>query len=128
MAVGYKKINHENVSNDSFKMKDYFKTLNIRQARLQFKINSKMTPKVAANFHRNPQYREIDYMCVGCSVGRGSDGGTEGQTRNLDSEDHILRCNSYADLRLNLDLNVQCDMLKYFQLVIDRRIEEEQIR
>ena len=107
-------------------MKSYFTSLNSQLARLQFKINAKMTPRVASSFHRDPKYRSFGYMCVGCSVVRGSEGGNNKGNQYLDSEDHILRCSSYQDLRQHLDLNVQREMLKYFQLVIDRRIQEEQ--
>ena len=83
-----------------------------------------MTPKLASNFHRDPKYRAIDYLCVGCSVN------TTGRTSELntskDGEDHVLRCVGYEDLRQDLDLNSQSDMLTYFQLVIDRRTQQEQ--
>ena len=62
-------------------------------------------------------------------MGGGEAGAGEGGVtlnKSIDSEDHILRCLSYLDLRENLDLNLQSDILKYFQLVIDRRIQEEQ--
>ena len=136
MSRKYKKINSDELSKEDFKMKPYFRSLNIQQARLQFKINSKMTPKVASNFHRDQKYRAIDYLCVGCSVARGSqeasvggagkgEGGGSKLNKSIDCEDHIIRCLSYLDLRQNLDLDVQSDMLKYFQLVIDRRTQEE---
>ena len=121
MAQGYKKINHDDLSKHSFRMSDYFTNLDIHLARLQFKLNSLMTPKVASNFHRNPRYKANNYMCVGCSLGEGGDKET-----NLDSEQHILICKSYSRLRENLDLNKQTDLLKYFQLVIQRRTEEEE--
>ena len=112
---------------ESFKLKSYFKELTINKSRLQFKLNSKMTPKIASNFHRDPKYREIDYLCVGCSVGTGGREDSSGElNRNIDTEDHVTRCLGYADLRQNLDLDSQSDLLTYFQLVIDRRIQEEQ--
>ena len=128
MSVKYKKIDTNILSGESGRMKSYFKTLNIQQSRLQFKINSKMTPKIASNFHRDPKYREINYLCVGCSVGGGSESVSEEQNLNLDSEDHVVRCFAYSDLRQNLDLDVQTDLLTFFQLVIDRRIAEEKTR
>ena len=68
MSENYKKIDTESFSAELFQMKSYFKTLNIQQSRLQFKLNSKMTPKIAANFHRDTKYRDMNYLCVGCSV------------------------------------------------------------
>ena len=100
--------------------------LGVQQSRLQFKINSKITPKIASNFHRDARYREMNYLSVGCSVGSVSEPASENLNQSLDSEDHLVRCVAYSDLRQNLDLNVQSDLLTYFQLVIDRRIAEEQ--
>ena len=65
MSEKYKKINTASFSYESFQMKSYFKTLSVQQYRLQFKINSKMTPKIASNFHCDPKYCEINYLCVG---------------------------------------------------------------
>ena len=62
MAQGYKKIDIDKLSTHSFKMCEYFQSLDIHLARLQFKLNSFMTPKVASNFHRDPCYRTIKYM------------------------------------------------------------------
>ena len=99
----------------------YFKTLGTQQSRLQFKIDSKMCPTVAANFHRDPKFKAIKYMCVGCSVGKSK----EPTIKHLDSESHILKCKAYEDLRENLDLESQRDILSYFQAVIDRRTSED---
>ena len=113
MSEKYKKIDTASFSCESFQMKQYFKELNLQQSCLQFKLNSKMTPKIASNFHCDPKYCEMNYLCVGCSVRR-------------DSEDHVTRCERYSDLRQNLNLDVQKDLLTFFQLVIDRRTAEEQ--
>ena len=130
MSQKYKKINQDEFKNLSFKIQSYFKDLNVQQGRLQFKINSKMTPRVASCFTRDPRYVAIDHLCVGCSVTRtgtptGPGREAPGGERFRDSESHIVRCLPYADLRQNLDLNIQTDMLTYIQRVIDRRIEQE---
>ena len=132
------KIDHDAFLQEPFKLKVYFRNLSVSLSRLQFKMFSRVTPKIASNFHRDPRYKSINYRCVGCSVGVtggaggvsdggkgvGSDSG-KGLNNSVDSESHVLRCFAYAEERRNLDLSVQTDMLKYFQLVIDRRIEEE---
>ena len=138
MAVGYKKIDHDAFIQEPFELREYFKTLSVAYSRLQFKIFSRVTPKIASNFHRDPRYKSINYKCVGCSVGvTGGGGGVigggggvgtgSGEELNdsLDSESHVLRCFAYIEERQNLDLTVQTDILKYFQRVIDRRTEEE---
>ena len=49
----------------------------------------------------------------------------EDQKDSLDSESHVLCCSAYAKECRNLDLNVEAEMLQYFQRVINRHIEEE---
>ena len=134
ISQNYKKINQDEFKNLSFEMQSYFKDLSVQQSRLQFKINSKMTPRVASLFTRDPKYIAIDHLCVGCSVtktGAGPIADPPGGSperrgeRFRDSESHIVRCLAYADLRQNLDLNIQTHMLTYIQRVIDRRIAQE---
>ena len=140
MSQKYKKIDPETFSQESFEMKPYFKQLNVSFSRLQMKIDSKMCPTIAENFHQDPKYRSINYLCVGCSVRKVSQPLSESTSdhvreqtseplnSSLDSIGHIVRCRAYSDLRLNLDLNVQTDFLSYFKSVIDRRqAEEDQI-
>ena len=129
MSRKYKKIDIESFRNESFEMKPYFKSLNVNMSRLQMKIDSKMCPTIASNFTRDPRFRAINYLCVGCSVRNKSDPVSESLSEQLntsrDSVCHLVRCPAYADLRLNLNLREQKDMLTYIQLVIDRRKSEE---
>ena len=142
MSKNYK-ISYEVLSKDSFKMDSYFKTLNVSQSRLQFMLDSAMTRTVATNFKRDPRYKAIDYMCVGCSVGDrdgappaddGADtgaaegGGGGALNRSRDTEAHILRCPGYTKYRDGLNFGVQTDVLKYFELIINKRIEDEDKR
>ena len=81
---------------------------------------------MASNFHNDPKFRAIEYMCVGCSFKKQTDTQTSGSvSRNLDSESHILNCHAYADLRMNMNMEEQKDILTFYQAVIDRRIAEE---
>ena len=134
-AFNYKKIDYASLCQDDFKLKSYFKTLNMRQASLNFKLISKTMPRVANNMRRDPKYRKIAWACVGCSVGsRGqpnSNTVTEQTDRDrqppiLDTEEHITRCIAYADLAQNRDLNCTIGLVSFFQAVIDRRIEDEE--
>ena len=104
-----------------------------------------MTRTIATNFKRDPRYRAIDYLCVGCSVGKrdgagltddGADadtgaaggGGGEALNKSRDTEAHVLRCPGYSKYREGLDLGVQSDVLKYFEIIINKRLEDEEKR
>ena len=98
-----------------------------------------MVPKIATLYKRDPRYKAMNYLCVGCSVGgRGGArvddagvaggeeaGGEEALNRSLDTIPHVLRCSAYSEYRHGLNLNLQTDVLKYFQLVINKRTEDE---
>ena len=133
MSERYKKIDTEKLSTESFEMQSYFKTLNLAQSRLKFKLISKICPTIGSCFHQNPKYKKIGYLCVGCSVKQSgesvSDQVTESSSeelnKSIDTSAHIERCSAYADLRMNLDLRDQRDLLTYVQAVINRRTREE---
>ena len=88
-----------------------------------------MCSTIASNFTRDPRFRAINYLCVGCSVRNEGDSVSESRSEQLntsrDSVSHLGRCPAYADLRFNLNLSEQKDMLMYVQSVIDRRKSEE---
>ena len=133
----YKKVNYDELCNDDFKIKPYFKSLNLNQARLKFKLNSRMTNTVANNYRRDPKFKKIAYNCIGCieqnrvQVNETEQNQTENnqtnpkQTQILDTEEHISVCLSYADLRIGRNLNETTDLVSYFQAVIKRRMEKE---
>ena len=133
MSARYKKIDTEKLSTESFEMQSYFKTLNLAQSRLKFKLISKICPTIASCFHRNPKYKKIGYLCEGCSVKQSSgsvshhvtESSSEELNKSIDTSAHIERCSAYADLRMNLDLRDQRDLLTYVQAVINRRTREE---
>ena len=132
MSERYKKIDTEQLATESFEMQPYFKTLNLAQSRLKFKLVSKICPTIASYYHRDPKFKKIGYLCVGCSVKQNSESVSDKVTessseldQNLDSSAHIERCSAYADLRINLDLRDQTDLLTYVQAVINRRTGEE---
>ena len=53
-------------------------------------------------------------------------GGGEALNKSRDTVAHILRCPGYAKYRSGLNLEVQKDVLHYMQLVINKRIEDEE--
>ena len=46
---------------------------------------------------------------------------------SLDTEEHILSCDSYADLREDKSMDDDQDIITYFQQVIERREKDDHI-
>ena len=53
---GYKKLCYEELSKESYEVKEYFFKLNVQQVRMKHKLRSRMTPTVRMNFSWDPQF------------------------------------------------------------------------
>ena len=102
-------------------MKEYFKTLNVSASRLRFRISSFMTPSISMNFHSDKKFAAVGWVCPLCSdsdVG-GSLGGS--QVKERDTQQHVLTCPEYEDLRHDKELDHDDHLVDYFRHVIVRR-------
>ena len=108
---GFKKLDYNTLCDEKFEIKDYLKTLNLPDARLKFSLRIKMTKTVQMNFKGNPRYVKNGWKCLECNTS--------------DTQDHIVRCRSYQDIRIGKDLNSDKDLVDYFREVIKMRGEAE---
>ena len=76
-----------------------------------------MTPKVAACFPSDPKYREMQLQCIACRLAE------KPVSDSKDTEEHVMSCNAYADLRTDLNLDTDKGLVTFFQRVIERRSE-----
>ena len=109
---GYKKISYHEYVKQPFQLQAYLKTLNITQARLRFKLKTSMTPTVRMN----------RWTCTGCSDVPDRSGGVIGRR---DTQTHIMVCPGYDDLRQDMNLDEDRDLVKYFSMVIKRRLDTD---
>ena len=63
------------------------------------------------NFKKDPRFTRNGWKCVDCDV--------------PDTQDHIIRCQSYKDIRAGKDLNSDKDLVDYFRAVIKTREQTE---
>ena len=119
-AKKYKKISPESLSQEEFGVHAYFKTLTVSQSRLRFRLHARMTPRVAMCYKSDRRYMEMGYQCVACR-----EVGEPVSQETQDTEEHIMSCLHYSDLREDIDLNTDQGIVKYFQRVISRRTEIE---
>ena len=110
MMSRYKKITPDDYKSESCEVQPYIKALNIKDARLRFKLRAKMTPSVKMNFMSDPVYSNNLWTCEGCSGGF------------RDTQSHILICEGYSDLRCDKNLDSDKSLVDYFDAVIKRRM------
>ena len=101
----YSKLEDIDTDNEKFEPKEYLKELDLSQARIKFKLRSRMI-EVRNNFKRGQQNANLE--CQGCQI-------------SIDTQDHILFCPFFSDLRQDLDLGQDRDLLKYYKEVMEIR-------
>ena len=93
----YKKLDYEVLSEENFELKEYFKSLNLPDARLKFALRSKMAKSVQMNYKGEPKFIKNGWKCQDCNI--------------PDTQDHILRCPCYQQLRVGENLNCDKDLV-----------------
>ena len=106
LSSSYKKIHYSNEK--EFGLKSYISELDVSAARMRFKISTNMVPTIQMNFQSDPIFSANLWTCSGCSILR-------------DTQDHVLICPAYSDIRTGLNLENDPDLVKYFQQIIQFR-------
>ena len=101
---------------EDFGVHDYFKTLTVSQARLRFRNYARLTPKVAMCYKNDLNYKRMGYQCVAHM-----EAGEPITEENRDTEEHIINCKFYADLKIDLSVDTHWGIVQYFRRVIARR-------
>ena len=60
------------------------------------------------NFPRDKEFASTLWICSGCNI-------------HLDSQDHVMSCDSYSHLREGLDLKEDGDLVRFFHNLLDLR-------
>jgi hypothetical protein len=103
MAKNYKKIDSEEMAAEKFERKSYMTDLRMDQARMNFKIKT----NIKLNFKNDPKSVKALWKCPECS--------------HLDSQEHVLWCEGYTDLRMSKDLSRDKELTTYYQQVMNMR-------
>ena len=105
-----KKLKDRKISQDNYGMKSYVSKLSIHETRNIFKHRSSMTQNVKLNYKGVKRFELQGWKCNECG--------------NLDSEDHLLWCDGYFDLRESLNLNLDKDLSEYLQKIRTKRMKD----
>ena len=107
----YKKIKSDEMPLEKFERKSYLTNLRMDQARTKFKLKTKMMKNIKLNYKNDPKNVMKLWKCTECDY--------------IDSQDHILWCEGYTELRKNKDLENDYDLTSYFQQVMQQRERKE---
>ena len=99
----------KNEDENELSVKDYIKTMTLRNARTFFRIRSNMVD-VKMNQKSNSNYANDLWKCDYCF--------------SLDSQSHIMWCPAFSSLREGKNLQNDLDLVSYFQDVM--KIRENQ--
>ena len=105
MAQGYSKI--KDLSEESFERKGYLSEMNMSEARMFYKIRTKMV-KAKMNFSSDYKNRATLWKCDSCC-------------RSIDTQAHIKICPAYEHLREGKSLDCDKDLVQYFKEVLSIR-------
>ena len=109
----YEKLDYEILKEEQYEIKEYVKSMNMHDGRMKFQIRSKMVKNIAFNYSSDPKYSSRLWHCTHCD--------------RMDSQSHVLTCESYKHLREGKDLSSDPDLVKYFKDVISLREKAEDI-
>ena len=109
----YKKINTDEMKTENFERKPYLTNLRMDHARIKFKIKTKMLKNVKMNYKNDPKNVKKLWQCSECE--------------HIDSQEHILWCDGYKNLRENKDLSSDVDLARYYQQVLLKREKTESV-
>ena len=104
----YSKLKNGPMSEETFSTKEYLKTMNVSDARINFSRRSFMYD-VKWNYRSNPKYAADLWRCDSCENG------------HIESQSHILFCEAYSDLRKDKDINNIEHLVEYMKKVLTVR-------
>ena len=125
---GYKKIDYNQCLEEKFEMKHYFKTLNIQEAHLCYKIKYFLVPTVSLNFKNDKTFRAQNYLCQDCLTEELAEDGKSTTTLGFqNSQDHLVyECSANEDLKEGKSLDRTQDLVLFFKQILERRQEKLQ--
>ena len=125
----YKKLDYSELVKEPLKRKSYFSSLSLENARMRFRVASSFVQSVRTNFSR--KYGRTSLDCPACTVNREAERSNNREADQpepiRDSQNHILSCFSYSDLRgEQFDPKDDQMLAEFFRKVVQRRVENSQ--
>ena len=107
------KLDFESLKKENCELKNYMKNLTYENAIMKFRLKAKFFPSIRNHFKNDPKFEKELWFCPeGC--------------KKIGSISHVTHCNMYSDLRRNLSLDDDEDLVQYFLSVLERRKKKEE--
>ena len=101
------KTKTKDIVNESFEFKKYLKNKNVHEARIAFKMRTKMLD-IKMNFQHDIKYMADLWQCDSCR-------------RAVDTQTHVLNCSAYQSQREDKDFGDFNDLVTYYSEVMQIR-------
>ena len=95
------------------KSKDYFNQKSFEDTRLLFRIITRMVD-LKANFKNKPAFRKYGWICEGCQ-------------KEVETNAHVMSCETYTLIREGKDLKKDKDLVDFFREVLKLRMQKLKI-
>ena len=95
------------IENDNFETKEYIRNMNVTDARVKFKLKTKMLD-VKFNYKNDPINQATLWRCDSCKSA-------------IDTQGHILWCPAYSELREGKDIKNEKHLIEYVKKVLQIR-------
>ena len=102
--IKHDKHEKSKMTNECFETKDYIKNMNMGDARIKFKLRTNMT-NVKFNYKSNPSNSKSLWQCDSCQSA-------------IESQDHVLWCPAYQELREGKDINNDSNLIDHIRKVV----------
>ena len=112
-AKGYKKLDSLALACEEFKLKEYFSTYNLEDARLKFRLRSNCVSPCSTMQPSDWNNIKSSHMCP-----------HHKESPKLDLLSHWSSCPEYAKYSNNRDLSREKDLLDFYRDIIKFRMEE----
>ena len=103
----FEKLIDSKMYDEKFVTKEYLKNMSVKNARVKFKLRTKMTD-VKFNYKNNPVNRATLWYCDSCQSA-------------VETQSHILWCPAYSELRQGKDINNDEHLIDYVRKVLEIR-------
>ena len=102
------------MSNEEYRIKEYFLRYDLARARLKFKERSNCMTTCKVHYPSDKRNLETMFVCP------------QEKCNNFDTLLHWKKCRFYSHLRENRNLDNDCDLLSYYQDVISLRLSDQE--
>ena len=109
----YKKLDHTSLALGDFGLKEYFRSLNLSDSRLNFRVRSKCVKTCQSHFTSDLNYAMNSFRCINCSE------------FEIDQLSHWHRCHFFKNMFEKINSNDEKSVLQFYRNVIKFRQDQK---